>query len=199
MRPASSPEDGTLNDPLAELLSRSQRGDKEAFSELVTRTQRRVYNLAYRVLGNRQEAEDLTQEVYVRAWRALPRFRGESKFSTWLYRITTNACFNRRRRLSAQLHAVDERDMERIPGGQRDPAQQTIEGERRATLWASVGRLPAAYRLAITLFYQEQLSYVEIAEMLSLPVGTVKSHLNRARRALAEMLRSKELVPDAVL
>lgn len=182
---------GILNDPLADLVARAQRGDRAALSDLIAQTQGRVYNLAYQILGNPQEAEDLTQEVFVRVWRALPHFRGESKFTTWLHAITTNACLNRRRALRRELEAqVDTQGMlDELPSADENPAQDALHQDEQARLWELVERLPDKYRLVLTLFYQQQLSYQEISQLLTLPLGTVKAHLNRARTALAASLR----------
>ncbi len=181
----------SLSDPLADLVSRAQRGDRAALGELIAQTQGRVYNLAYRILGNPQEAEDLTQEVYVRVWRALPRFRGESKFTTWLHTVATNACLNRKRKLRRQLDAqldAGER-LEEIAAPEEGPAQEALHHDEHARLWELVERLPDKYRLVLALFYQQQLSYQEIAQVLALPLGTVKAHLNRARNALAANMK----------
>ena len=176
-------------DPLHDLVARSQQHDAQAFAQLMTHTQTGVYNLAYRILGNREEAEDLTQEVFLRVWRVLPEFRGDSKFTTWLYRITSNTCLNRRRQLRAHLYQVDsESTLLQTPTPEPGPAEQTSETDRRQRIWTAVQQLPRKYAVVITLFYQEQLSYQEIAEVLSLPLGTVKAHLNRARKALAKAL-----------
>ncbi len=179
-----------MNDPLAELVQRAQEGDRVALAELIRETQGRVYNLAYRILGNTQEAEDLTQEVFVRMWRALPHFRGDSKFTTWLHTITTNACLNRKRSLRRQLDKqFDATDMlEMLPSSEKGPAHDALIQDEKTRLWEMVERLPEKYRLVLTLFYQQQLSYQEIAHVLTLPLGTVKAHLNRARNALAASL-----------
>ena len=169
---------------------RSQQRDTGAFSQLVARTQTGVFNLAYSILHNREEAEDLTQEVCLRVWRALPQFRGDSKFSTWLYRITTNLCLNRRRQLRAYLRVVDDNAViERMAAQEPGPVDIALVTDQRKRVWTAVDCLPDKYRLVITLFYQEQLSYKEIARILSLPLGTVKSHLSRARKALARILQ----------
>ncbi len=187
---ATVPWADTLNDPLAELVEQAQRGDRVALAELIRETQDRVYNLAYRILGNAQEAEDLTQEVFVRMWRALPRFRGDSKFTTWLHTIATNACLNRkrslRRQLDTQLDAANWLDA--LPSAEDGPAEDLLARDERTRLWEMVERLPEKYRLVLTLFYQQQLTYQEIAQVLTLPLGTVKAHLNRARNALAASL-----------
>ncbi len=186
-----------MSDDLAPLVERSRQGDMEAFRALVAETEAYVYNLAYRILGNAQEAEDMTQDVFVRVWRALPEFRADSKFTTWLYRIVVNTSLNRRRQLRAELQTVDHDDalnglaLPREASG-ADPSAAAIDRETIAALWAAVERLSAKYRLVIALFYQEGLSYEEIAELLALPLGTVKSHLSRARRALAKVLRTRK-------
>jgi len=187
-------------DTSSELVERSKDGDTVAFGQLVAETQGGVYNLAYSILGNHQETQDVTQEIYLRAWRGLPTFRGEARFSTWLYRIALNTCFNRRRMLRAQLRNVDnESNLDRLSSPKGDPVAITVDKEQKAALWAAVKRLPEKYRLVITLFYQRQLSYQEICEMLSLPLGTVKAHLNRARRALAKGLGLEREAQDAPL
>ncbi len=182
---------GSLSDPLAELVSRAQRGDHAALGELIAQTQERVYNLAYSILRNPQEAEDLTQEIYLKVWRALPRFRGDSKFTTWLHTVATNACLNRKRSLRRELERQFDTDepLELAVAPDMGPAQQVVQQDEAAQLWALVEKLPEKYRLVLTLFYQQQLSYQEIAQVLSLPLGTVKAHLNRARNALAASLK----------
>jgi RNA polymerase sigma-70 factor, ECF subfamily len=180
----------TVSDPLADLVARAQHGDRVALGELIHETQGRVYNLAYRMLGNPQEAEDLTQEIFVRMWRALPHFRGDSKFTTWLHTIATNACLNRKRSLRRQLETeLDAQDaLETLPSQDHGPVQGVLEEDERTRLWEMVERLPEKYRLVLALFYQQQLSYQEIAQVLTLPLGTVKAHLNRARSALGASL-----------
>jgi len=185
-----SPYGGAVSDPAIDLLDRCRRGDTQAYARLLQEHQNGVYSLARGILHDHHEAQDMTQEVFVRAWRALPGFRGESSFSTWLYRIAVNTCLNRRRQLRPQLQVVDsEPVLARIEERFGDPVQTTIQNERNEHLWATVDRLPEKYRLVIILFYQQQLSYREIAETLSLPLGTVKAHLNRARRLLASNLQ----------
>ncbi|MHB0857420.1 MAG: RNA polymerase sigma factor [Anaerolineae bacterium] len=182
-----------MSEPAAELVRCCQSGDAAAFARLVAETQNGVYNLAYSVLRDHQEAQDMMQEVYLRVWRALPGFRADSKFSTWLYRIVVNACLNRRRSLRPALAIVDDPEIiERISAPRADPVAATLLRERREELWAAVGRLPEKYRLVIVLFYQQELPYSDIARLLSLPLGTVKAHLNRARQALACALGARQ-------
>lgn len=181
-----------MNDPLRSLVARAQQGDRAAFEELVKETHRRVYNLAYHMLSNAQEAEDLTQEVYLRAWRALPEFRGEAQFSTWLYRITLNTALNYQRTLRGREQTVNAAEaLARFEAPSTDPADAATLKDRNARLWAAVRRLAQRYRIVLALFYQHELSYTEIAEVLGLPIGTVKAQLNRARRALAALWREE--------
>jgi len=172
-----------------ELVKRCQEGDQVAFGEMLSITQNSVFNIAYRVLGDREDAQDAAQEAYLRLWQGLPAFRSESKFSTWLYRVVLNTCLNRKRQLRRQLQVV-ESDMilESIQEPGPEPLRQALESELSGRIWKAVESLDIKYRLVITLFYQEELSYSEIAELLTLPIGTVKAHLNRARVALARLL-----------
>lgn len=182
-----------MNEPAADLVGRCQRGDAAAFAQLVAETQSGVYSMAYNVLHNHEDAQDMVQEIYMRVWRALPTFRGEAKFGTWLYRIAINVCLNRRRQLRNQLLVVDDESaLDYVGAPDCEPGMLAIRNERNAALWAAVERLPEKYRLVITLFYQQQLGYGEIARLLALPLGTVKAHLNRARQALANCLRTDE-------
>jgi RNA polymerase sigma-70 factor, ECF subfamily len=182
-----------VNEVAPELIARCQKGDSAAFDELVTATQNIVFNMAFRILGNREDAQDTAQEVYLRVWRGLPAFRADSKFSTWLYRVVVNACLNRKRQLRGQLQLVDsEAIWELLPEPSPEPLRVALRSEQNARIWSAVDSLDAKYRLVITLFYQEEMAYQEIASLLILPIGTVKAHLNRARVALAK------IVPDMI-
>jgi RNA polymerase sigma-70 factor (ECF subfamily) len=171
------------------LVKAAQRGDHEAFSALVTRHQRYVYNLAYRLLQDAHEAQDLAQEAFFRAWKALETFRAESKFTTWLYRIVTNLCYNRLPGLRRQLVQEDAALLERIAAPAEHTPRALVEaGERRARVQAAIEALPDKYRLIVTLYYLQGQSYQEIAAILGLPLGTVKTHLYRARGRLKRLL-----------
>ncbi|NIN65309.1 MAG: sigma-70 family RNA polymerase sigma factor [Anaerolineae bacterium] len=173
-----------MSDNEAQLVVKAQRGDEDAFEQLVRAHQRYVFNLAYRVLGDYREAEDVAQETFVRAWRGLPSFRAESRFTTWLYRIARNVCLNRLPRLQAELTQTE------LLG--ETPADVFNAKERRAFVHAELARLPEKYRLVLTLRYLQDLSYAEIADVLNLPLGTVKTHLHRGREALAARLAAWE-------
>ncbi len=175
------------------LVRRAQRGDVEAFAGLVTQHERFVFNLALRALGDQAEAEDVSQEAFVRAWRALPQFRGQAQFRTWLYRIVTNLCYNRLPRLRRDLAVLGDEAAEAVPDEVlADPAGDVEDRERRAFLHRQIETLPESYRLLVTLRFQQGLAYDEIATVLSMPLGTVKTGLSRARARLRAALKDYE-------
>jgi RNA polymerase sigma-70 factor (ECF subfamily) len=175
------------------LIRRAQKGDQDAFAVLVEEHQRYVYNLALRVLKDENEALDLTQETFVRAWTALPNFRGQSQFRTWLYRIATNLCYNRLPNLRRSLNDLGDDVMEKIPEPNFDnPVDEIESGETRTYLHQAIDALEANYKLLITLRYQHELSYDEIASTLNLPLGTVKTGIFRAKEQLRKSLAHLE-------
>lgn len=179
-------------------------GDANAFEALVVAYQKQVYNLALRTVGNEEDAADMTQEVFLRAYRALGSFRGESKFSVWLYRLTTNVCIDflrsRRRHPTVSLTAADEDDEQPqfdIPAGEAScPEQQLARSELRRAVVRGLDQLPDDARKILILRELDGLSYAEIGKVLRLEPGTVKSRLFRARRRLCEFLRDDGNLPD---
>lgn len=179
-------------------------GDTNAFEALVVAYQKQVYNLALRTVGNEEDAADMTQEVFLRAYRALGTFRGESKFSVWLYRLTTNVCIDflrsRRRHPTVSLTAADEDDEQPqfdIPADEASgPEQQLARSELRRAVVRGLDRLPDDARRILILRELDGLSYAEIGKVLRLEPGTVKSRLFRARRRLCEFLRDDGNLPD---
>jgi len=177
----------------AELVRRAQGGDTQAFAALVTQHQLFVYNLALRATGDAREAEDVTQEAFLRAWRALPQFRRRARFRTWLYRIVMNLCYSRMTRLKREWSMLGEDEANTIPDHvHADPAVRVECRERRAFLHRQIDLLPDKYRVLIQLRYQQGLPYDEIAAILNLPLGTVKTGISRARERLREALREYE-------
>lgn len=168
-------------------------GDDAAFAELVRRHEGRVRGLLMRLThGDRTLADDLGQEVFLRAYRGLAGFEGRARFSTWLYRIAYNVYLNHRNR-AKQLVSLPE-DYERVaaaPEGEQSPGLYDIRNDLRA----AIATLPERYRAVVVLYYLEDVSYPEIAEMLEMPLGTVKTHLHRARKELRAALPAWE--PDA--
>ena len=177
------------------LIQRAQKGNHEAFAALVDEHQRYVYNLALRVVKDENEALDLTQETFVRAWTALPNFKGQSQFRTWLYRIVTNLCYNRLPNLRRSLNDLGDDVMEDIPAIAStfaNPVYEMEANETRKHLHQAVETLEENYRLLITLRYQNELSYEEIASTLNLPLGTVKTGIFRAKEQLRKSLAQLE-------
>ena len=170
-----------------ELLDRLRRGEPRAFEDLVITHQHRVYGLALRMLGRPAEAEDVAQEVFLRAHRALAGFRGEARLSTWLHTIASRLCLTR---LAERRQRGEPNDaaLATMPDRQAGPEDHAARGELAAALQAALDGLEAERRLVVLLRDVEGLAYEEIAAALDLPVGTVRSRLHRARAELRERL-----------
>jgi RNA polymerase sigma-70 factor (ECF subfamily) len=162
------------------LVRRAQRGERFAFERLVEQHEQRLYTLAARVLGDREDAADAVQEALVRAWLALPKFRGDARFSTWLYRIVVNAAHDVRAR--RRVRTAEE------PPDPVDPRDRFAEHELSGKLQQALGELDEIYRVAVVLYDVLGCSYAEIAAMTGVPEGTVKSRIFRGRTELAERL-----------
>lgn len=167
----------------AALVQRARLGDQDSFRILVERHGSAAYSLALRVVQSPQDAEEIAQDAFVRAWRALPEFRGEAAFSTWLYRIVMRQAFGRaasNRRKKGIEQPLDERAIETLV----DPGPREREDRIRLRLERIVAELPELQRAVVTLFYIQDRSLREVAGALNLPLGTVKTHLYRSRSAL---------------
>jgi RNA polymerase sigma-70 factor (ECF subfamily) len=178
------------------LIEQARAGSLKAFEELVLSYEKKIYNYCLRMTNNREDAEDLTQEVFVRVYKNLNKFKGNSQLSTWIYRIAHNVCIDRYRKskiaaisLSQPKGPDDERELD-VPADDPSPEQQTLRREQQKYLLEAISRLKPKYRTVIVLRDIQQHSYDEIAEILNLPLGTVKSHINRGRAALREAVRS---------
>ncbi len=181
----------------AALIQRCTAGEQAACAELVASHERMVYQLAFHLLGDRDEALDLSQEVFLRVFRTLPAFRGQSALRTWIYRIAINQARNRqrwwrRRRRSDQVqlehHVLEHGDL-RQPGDGDSPDRALARKELAARLWRSLDALPFEQRTVVVLREIDGLTYEEIAESLDVAIGTVKSRLTRARQTLRRELR----------
>ena len=184
------------------ILARARRGDLAAFEELVRRNEKRVYAVALRSSGSPEDAADITQEVFLRAWRSIEDFRGDSGFSTWLFRITANLCvdFARHRQAQPQTQPlVGEDDAERpIPDTAPTPEEHLENSELGRELAAALDEISEEHRRIVLLRDVSGLSYTEIAEVLEISEGTVKSRLSRARIALRTILQKRgNLLPSA--
>ena len=180
-----------------QLVERAQRGDKRSFELLVMKYQRRLARLLSRMVRDAAEIEDITQESFIKAYRALPQFRGDSAFYTWLYRIAVNTAKNylvARGRRAPTTTEFDSEEAEGFEDGEllRDIATPDAELHTKQVARAvneAVDSLPEELRTAITLREIEGLSYEEIAQMMECPIGTVRSRIFRAREAIAEKIR----------
>jgi RNA polymerase sigma-70 factor, ECF subfamily len=176
------------------IVQRARAGDAQAFGELVLAQQTFVYNLALRALGDSNEAQDLAQDAFLRAWQGLPSFRGGSSFRTWLYRIVINLCYNRSPQLRKSLNQIDIEDEAqewRFVAETQTPEQALEAREMRSYLHHQIESLPPNYRLLVMLRYQQDLSYEEIADVLQMPLGSVKTGLFRAHNRLKEALLAR--------
>jgi RNA polymerase sigma-70 factor (ECF subfamily) len=170
----------------AYLVRRARDGFLDAYEELVARHAARAYRVALRMLGNHHDAEDVTQEALIAAWRALPTFRAEAAFSTWLYRIVITRSLNRINRTRTTF-PLDVQPEPAAPGG--GPPEQVERNAAADAVTRAITTLPGPQRVALVLYQFEELSYADIAEVTGTSVPAVRSHLHRARRTLASMLR----------
>jgi RNA polymerase sigma-70 factor, ECF subfamily len=196
------------------LVQRARAGDSQAFGDLVLMHQTFAYNLALRAVGDPHEAQDLAQEAFLRAWQGLAAFRGAASFRTWLYRIVMNLCYNRAPQLKRELAQISLEDIQETiaGGGERpvvsaasvlvgvaspgqnaaSPEREVEAGELRVFLHRQIEALPPSYRLLVLLRYQQDLSYEEIAEVMGMPLGSVKTGLFRAHTRLKDALSAAE-------
>lgn len=191
----------------SELVQRSREGDQEAFGQLVLRYEQKVYNLAYRFTGNADDAQDLAQEAFVKAFLSLADFRGQAAFGTWLHRIVSNLCLDelRRRRRHHVISldeavATNEGEMERQVASNDDtPAEAVERRETQNRVQAAIATLDDEFRMALVLCDIEGYSYNEIAHIMDCPLNTVRSRIHRARKLLKERLQDRELFAPAVV
>jgi len=186
----------------ARLVALAKDGDRVAFAELVDLYSGKLYNLAFRMLGNRQEAEDVVQDTFMRVYKNLDRYDSQHKFSTWIYRIATNQCIDRLRRrkavysLDAGVTDGDGMDgYSMLPSTRPTPEQQLLLSERQRTIATAMESLPPKYKSAMTLKYVQDLSLQEISDILHIPVSTVKTRIHRGRDYLRKkLIREKDLL-----
>lgn len=169
-----------------DLICRAARGDAEAFRQLVEAYQTPAYRLAARMCGP-DGAEDVTQEAFLAAWRALPEFRGDCRFSTWLYRLVSNAAIDFLRREKKHRDTGDVDDLE-LPDGGPSPQEQAERSDTRDAVRRALDRLSPEHRQVLLLRFMQELDYGEIARALDVSEGTVKSRINRAKSKLREVL-----------
>jgi len=184
-----------MSDP-KELVEQILAGDQNSFRTLIKQYQRLVSHVVYRLIPAGPDQEDLSQEVFIRVYQHLDRFRFDSKLSTWIARITYNTCLNflekKKLPLYDDLVTDDDRDFE--PTAPDEIARPDLNFEAAETgviLQKEIEQLPAVYKAVLTLYHLDQMSYIEIADIMNMPVGTIKSHLFRARKMLKDKLLTK--------
>ena len=182
------------------LIRRAQRGDADAFEQLLLEHQKNVYNLCYRMAGNPDDAMDLSQETFLRAWRCLDQYQFASAFSTWLYRLCSNICIDflrRRRRQQTVPLTFEDADGEEqtyaVPDAQPLPEEQVELKLTREILQAAMTQLLPEHRAVLQLRVVNEMSYEQIADVLDIQIGTVKSRLSRARNQLKKILERGNL------
>ncbi len=177
----------------ADLIRAARAGDADAFDRLVQAHYSSVYNIAYRMLSTPSAASDATQTTFVRVFEAITSFRGDASFGTWLYRITMNVCLDQLRRRKNQPLSLTDEDEDGELAGERElpdltdePSGTAEQRELQELVHEAIGRLSEDFRTVIVLYDIRGLSYQEVAQVLAIPLGTVKSRLNRARLALRD-------------
>ncbi|HET7011946.1 MAG TPA: sigma-70 family RNA polymerase sigma factor [Anaerolineales bacterium] len=178
--------------PDRDLVEQTRRGRIDAYGELVRRYQTSVFNVCYRMLGERQEAEDLAQDAFLRAYQRLETFDVERPFGPWIRKVAANLCLNSLQKHSPPRLSLDEEYDDPIDVGQPDPAEVHERADQANRLRLALTRLPAHYRAVIELRHFHDMSYEEMARSLALPLSDIKTHLFRARRLLARQLQSPE-------
>ena len=195
-----SPSADEIEDPDRELVEAWKAGDDSAFEQLVKRHERRVFRLLYRMMGTREDAEDVAQYCFLSLYRHGKRFRSEARFSTFVYRVAANAALNRRRTLGRARARIDKLATRQaagddLPSSPRDPEDSTLGNELTQHVRDALDQLSPSLRMPVVLYDIEGLPYGEIAQILGIAEGTVKSRIHRARQALREQLSG--LVPGS--
>ncbi|WP_338553261.1 RNA polymerase sigma factor SigW [Paenibacillus sp. KS-LC4] len=182
----------------ARLAKLSLKGDQRAFAELVGLYQDKLFHMAYRMLSNRQEAEDVVQEAFMRVYRNLERYDETLKFSTWIYRIATNLCIDKLRKrkpvYSLDAESTDHEGLDgysMIPSDNRTPESETLLSETQRIIHQAIDSLPPKYKTVMMLRYIEDLSLQEISEVMDIPVTTIKTRVHRGREFLRKKLEHK--------
>ena len=174
-----------------QLVKASQRGDQDAFAILVKRHQRRVFNMVLRMLQDYEDADEITQEAFLAAWQGLLSFRGEARFATWLYRIAYNCALKqlelRKRERALQMVMEAEQVIERANKETQAEDMLALRAQQ-AIVREQIEKLPAKYRVVLILRHLQERTYEEMADILIMPIGTIKTHLFRARSLLKEQL-----------
>ena len=182
----------------SELIKKAIEGDESAYKNLLENYRGAIYNLLYKMVRNKEETEDLVQEAFMKAFKALPSFNEEYAFSTWLYKIAINNCIDHIRKKKLQTYSINkpvqskdgELDRE-FPDTSMSPDKSILSEERASIIETAIDELPGNYKTAIILRHSEEKSYEEISKILNIPLGTVKARIFRAREMLKKKLKGK--------
>lgn len=189
-----------MSDNEKELVNKARDGDIEAFEFLIHEYQKKVFNIAYRMIGNYDDASELAQEVFIKAYKSIRNFKGDSSFSTWIYKVTTNVCLDEiRKRKNKKVISLDEEieykdgEVKRQIKDERPSPEKILENKQvRKAVEDSINELADDFKTVIVLRDVQGFSYEEISKMIDCPQGTVKSRINRARQSLKQILKGKK-------
>ena len=170
------------------LIKRCKSGDMEAFELLIEQYQVKIYNVAYRMMGNEQDAFDMAQEICIKIYRSIEQFSFQSKFFTWVYRITVNTCLDELRKMAKERTVGEDIEQLRMIDHRPNPEETYLIKEQRGQIEEAITTLAEEYRMAIILRDLQEMTYEEISGILELPLGTVKSRIARGRRQLQEKI-----------
>jgi len=184
------------NEQIRLVIEKVLQGDVNSFSYLVEKYNKLVAHIVFRMIYNQTDREDICQDIFLKVYQNLPQFRGESKMSTWIGKISYNCCLNYINRKKPVVKNQSSQEWEEMPTEIPDPGWQTEQDDRFNRIRTEIEKLPVQYRAILTLYHLEGMSYHEIGEVMNLPEGTVKSYLYRARQQLKEELSHKYQIQD---
>lgn len=196
----NSIENNSINND-SYLINKCKKGDRHAFDKLIDKYQDKIFNFAYRITGNYEEASDVSQEAFIRAFNSIKTFRNEAAFSSWMYRIVKNIYIDRLHVAERLPYISLDETIESENGSiQREikdvnaisPENELIKNERESIIHDLLNELPPHQRIPLVLYHINNLTYEEIANITKLPIGTVKSRINRARSTMAEKIRGNK-------
>ncbi|HHX18524.1 MAG TPA: sigma-70 family RNA polymerase sigma factor [Clostridium sp.] len=184
----------------SQLIKEAKSGNVEAFEELIKQNEKKVFNIAYKMMGNYDDANELAQEAFIKAYKSINKFKGDSLFSTWIYRITTNVCLDELRKrknkkvisLNEHIKYNDEEIKPQVKDERPGPEKIFEKKETKNLINQCIESLPADYKTVIILRDIEGFTYEEIAKIINCPEGTVKSRISRARKALRDIFKNKK-------
>ena len=186
-----------------QLIARARSGDERAYSTLLQKYERAVFSICLRMVRDREEAADLSQESFIKTFSMLERYNPAYAFSSWLFKITSNLCIDHLRRRRIATYAMDDpidgeggEIQRQYESDEPDPHESYVRREKMDQLEAAIGELPEHYRIMLVLRHQENLSYEEIAASLEIPLGTVKARIHRAREMLRGVLKGRDFFSE---